>query len=284
MQKAENCILLIQSMYPSFHRVEKKIADYILENSEEVVTLSISELAKNLEVAESSIVRFCKILHLGGFGELKLNLACRPKEKPVLPFGNVKKDDSTAEILDKVLGASIQVLSETRDFINHKKFGEAVECIRNANIIIFCGMYTSSTIVHDAYMRLYRIGYPVFCFTDPYEAKIAASMLDENCVVLGVSHTGRTKETIETLRLAKENGAKVIALTSFVRSPILDVADISLVICSSASEGVMEAVSSRISHIAVMDALCTCLGISRYEQTTKRIEKNSEIINKMRFE
>ena len=56
MQKAENCILLIQSMYPSFHRVEKKIADYILENSEEVVTLSISELAKNLEVAESSIV------------------------------------------------------------------------------------------------------------------------------------------------------------------------------------------------------------------------------------
>lgn len=84
--------------------------------------------------------------------------------------------------------------------------------------------------------------------------------------------------------MAKENGAKVIALTSFVRSPILDVADISLVICSSASEGVMEAVSSRISHIAVMDALCTCLGISRYEQTTKRIEKNSEIINKMRFE
>ncbi|BCZ28213.1 hypothetical protein EUBC25_23000 [Claveliimonas bilis] len=25
MQKAENCILLIQSMYPSFHRVEKKL-------------------------------------------------------------------------------------------------------------------------------------------------------------------------------------------------------------------------------------------------------------------
>ena len=55
--------------------------------------------------------------------------------------------------------------------------------------------------------------------------------------------------------------------------------DISLVICSSASEGVMEAVSSRISHIA-MDALCTCLGISRYEQTTKRIEKNSKLLIK----
>ena len=87
MQKAENCILLIQSMYPSFHRVEKKIADYILENSEEVVTLSISELAKNLEVAESSIVRFCKILHLGGFGELKLNLACVQRKNRFFRLG-----------------------------------------------------------------------------------------------------------------------------------------------------------------------------------------------------
>lgn len=283
MQKAENCILLIQNLYSGLHRVEKKIADYILENSEKVVELSISEMAKELQVAESSIVRFCKLLHLEGFGELKLSLASYSKDAPALPYGNVAKGDETAEILDKVFGSSIQALNETRSFMNHETFEAAVRCMEHAPKIFFYGMYTSSTIVHDAYMRLYRIGYPVFYFTDPYEAKISASMLDEDCVVFGISHTGRTKDMIEVLRLAKERGAKVIALTSFERSPILDIADISLVICSAASEGVMEAVSSRISHIAVMDALCTCLGVAKYEETAKQIEKNSEIINKMRY-
>lgn len=283
MQKAENCILLIRNMYPGFHRVEKKIADFILEDSKRVVGLSISEMAMELQVAESSIVRFCKLLHLDGFGELKLSLASYQKEETKLPYGNVARGDSTAEILDKVFGSSIQVLNETRNFMKAETLEEAVLCMQNAKKIVFYGMYTSSTIVHDAYMRLYRIGYPVFYFTDPYEAKISASMLDEDCVVFGVSHTGRTRDTIEALTIAKESGAKVIALTSFERSPILDIADISLVICSAASEGMMEAVSSRISHIAVMDALCTSLGVARYEETTRQIEKNSEIINKMRY-
>ena len=283
MQKADNCILLIKNMYPSFHRVEKKIADFILKDSEKIVSLSISEMAGELQVAESSIVRFCKLLHLDGFGELKLSLAGCEKEKKALPYGNVTQEDTITEILDKVFGSSIQVLSETRSFMNHEKFEEAVCSMQKAKKIVFYGMYTSSTIVPDAYMRLYRIGSPVFYCTDSYEAKISASMLDEDCVAFGVSHTGRTKDTIEVLRLAKEKGAKVIALTSFERSPVLDIADISLVICSAASEGVMEAVSSRISHIVVMDALCTCLGVARYEETAAQIEKNSEIINKMRY-
>ena len=47
--------------------------------------------------------------------------------------------------------------------------------------------------------------------------------------------------------------------------------DISLVICSSTSEGVMKQYV-RISHIAVMDALCTCVNF-RNEQTTKKLRK-----------
>lgn len=234
-------------------------------------------------MAESSIVRFCKILDFNGFGELKLCMAGYEKEKHALPYGNVTQKDSMVDILDKVFGSSIQVLNETRSFMNHEKFEQAVQLMKKAKKIVFYGMYTSSTIVHDAYMRLYRIGYPVYYFTDPYEAKISASMLDKDCVAFGISHTGRTKDTIEVLSAAKENRAKVIALTSFERSPILDVSDISIVICSAAPEGMMEAVSSRISHIVVMDALCTCLGVAKYQETTAQIKKNMEIINRMRY-
>ena len=63
----------------------------------------------------------------------------------------------------------------------------------------------------------------------------------------------------------------------------LNIADVPLIVCSAASEGVMEAVSSRISHIVVLDALCTCVGVAKYDETTAQIEKNSEIINRMRY-
>ena len=283
MQKAENCILRIQNMYAVFHRVEKKIADFVLQNPERIVGLSISEVAAEIQVAESSIVRFCKMLKLTGFSDLKLSLAGDKREKVSLPYGNVVKEDEPYTILDKVFRSSIQALNESRNYMDHGKFLEAVHLMQGAKRIAFYGMYTSSTIVHDAYIRLYRIGCPVSYFTDPYEAQISASMLDRDCVAFGISHTGRTKDTIEALSLAKGRGAKVIVLTSFERSPILNIADVPLIVCSAASEGVMEAVSSRISHIVVLDALCTCVGVAKYDETTAQIEKNSEIINRMRY-
>ena len=65
----------IQSKYESFPKVSRRIADFILENPERVCSISIQQMARELDIAESSIIRFCKQIDCSGFSEMKLLLA-----------------------------------------------------------------------------------------------------------------------------------------------------------------------------------------------------------------
>ena len=283
MEQELDCRLVIRNLYPTLHNVEKKIADYILENPEKIVEMTIAQLALSIGVAESSIVRFCRLLDLKGFTQLKINLARNIMPDTNLIYRDVCKTDSPEEVVHKVFASSIRVLEDTGRFLDMEEFNKAVELLKNADRIEFYGVYTSSVIARDAYNRLHRIGYPAYAATDPYEAKISASMLGKGDVAVGISHTGRTRDTIEILELAKESGASAIAITSSPKSPVTEVADISLVICADEQQIFREAITSRIAHIVLLDAVCVCLGLLTYEETSRRIEINSNIINKMRY-
>ncbi len=278
-----DCRLLIKNMYPTFHNVEKKIADFILENQEKIIDMTIAQFAANVGTAESSIVRFCQILDLKGFTQLKINLARNITPDANLIYEDICKTDSVEVVIQKVFASSIRVLENTSRLLNTADFKEAVELLQNAQRIEFYGAYTSSVIARDAYNRLHRIGYPVYAAADQYEAKISASLLGKADVAVGISHTGRTKDTIEFLELAKDSGASAIAITSSPKSPIVEVADVSLIICSEEQQIFQEAITSRVAHIVLLDAICVCLGLLDYEKTSKRIEVNSNIINKMRY-
>lgn len=283
MEQGLDCKLLIKNIYPSLHNVEKKIADFTLENPGKIVDMTIAQFAATVGVAESSIVRFCKALDLKGFAQLKINLARNITPDTNLIYRDICTTDSPEEVIHKVFASSIRVLENTSRFLNTSEFNKAVQLLKNARRIEFYGVYTSSVIARDAYNRLHRIGYPAYAATDPYEAKVSASMLEKGDVAVGISHTGRTKDTVEILELARSSGASAIAITSAPKSPIVEVADVSLVICSDEQQIFREAITSRIAHIVLLDALCVCLGLLTYEETSRRIEKNSDIINRMRY-
>ena len=61
--------------YNSMTRSGKKLANYILSNTAETQYLSITSLAENSGVSEATITRFCRMLGLNGYHELKLALA-----------------------------------------------------------------------------------------------------------------------------------------------------------------------------------------------------------------
>ena len=283
MELVKDCRLVIRNLYPTFHNVEKKIADYILANPEEIVNMKISQFAAKINVAESSIVRFCQTVDVKGYLQLKLNLAQSIVPDSNLIYGDVHRADSNETVLNKVFTASENVLQNTKNFIDINHFNKMIQLMFNAKKIEIYGMYTSSTISQDACMRLYRIGYPAYSITDPYEAKISASVLGSGSLALGISHTGRTKDTIEILKLAKASGADTAAITSTVKSPITEVAETSLVICSDEQQIFREAVSSRLAHIVLLDAICACLGNLKYDETLNRIKNNAKIINEMRY-
>ena len=67
----KNMIELADGLTP----IETEIGYYILKNQEDILDMSVIELAEKTFVSKSAIHRFCKKIGLKGFNELKVILA-----------------------------------------------------------------------------------------------------------------------------------------------------------------------------------------------------------------
>ena len=279
----KNPYTLIKSLYPDLHKVEKKIADFILSDGDRISTMTVAACAAAIEVAESSIIRFCKILGYDGFTALKVNLARYSLSENTPIFEDISKEDDLCSIATKVFSGSIRCLQDTMNIFNFQSFEAAVQILDCAEQIVFFGVGSSASIANDSYYRFMRIGFPAIACTDSHISKITASLLDEHCVAVAISHTGRTKETWENIKIAKEHGAKTICITSFPKSPIASLSDIVLSISSRETELFNEAISSRIAHIALLDSLYTALSIKHFSTSMEHIDNMNHILTSSRL-
>jgi RpiR family carbohydrate utilization transcriptional regulator len=283
LNEQRDIILVIKSLYPSLHRVEKRIADSILVNPERIIYLSITQLANELDIAESSIVKFCKTLGAEGFKQLKINLAKSMENPEKLIYEDIERKDTPSEILNKVFSGSIQTLRESLETIDKKQFELAVEAILKAKRTEFYGVGTSATLAMDAYYRFMRIGLPVYAATDPHISRMSAATMFSGCTAIGISYKGRTRDTVETLKIAKSKGATTICITCFQASPIAKVSDIKIIVSTREAKIMREAISSRIAQIALIDSLYTAVAIRKFDTVVERIEEISDILDTVRI-
>ena len=68
----------IRSTYPSLTPTEKRVADYCLENPDEIIYLSVTQLGERCSVGESTIIRFSQAAGFSGYQDLK----CLPPHCP----------------------------------------------------------------------------------------------------------------------------------------------------------------------------------------------------------
>ena len=78
-------------------------------------------------------------------------------------------------------------------------------------------------------------------------------------VVLGISHSGRSKDIVQSLKTAKENGAVTISLTSDHKSPIVRVSNIVLYTVADETNYRILALNSRITQLAIIDTIYSYL-------------------------
>ncbi len=274
-------LVTLKNRYRALSDVEKRAADYILAHPAEVAELTIGAFAQRAGVAPSGAVRLCKDLELSGYAELKRSLLKDPALRAcVIP--DASASDSLSEIFQKVFSSSVRSLQDTLGMLDMPGIGDAVNALAEAKSIHFFGVGTSATIAQDAYYRFMRIGLPAHAEVDSHIMQIAAAQLSAADAAVAISHCGATRDTVETLRIARECGARTIAITSRAESPILAYADTAIVVYSDEIRYPVEAVSARIAHIAVLDALCVALSLRAPERTAARVRTMNELFAKKR--
>ena len=248
--------LQIKSMYNDFSPKEQAIADYILENPSKVSHSSISDLAAELGIADSTFFQFTKKLGFNGFKDFKMALLKQENDLTAITIHeNVQKDDSELVMAQKVFDSNMSTLVDTKKLLKEQDLKRAVKMISDSRRLYFFGVGGSEIVATDAYHKFLRSPIPVGHSTDYHLQLMEASLLTEEDCALFISHSGKSKETIHIAEAAKKNGAKVIVMTSQAHSPLAKLGDVVFISISEEIEFRSEALASRIAQLSIIDSL-----------------------------
>lgn len=267
----------------SFRQSESKAAEYILAHTMEVINLPITQLAEQIGVSEATIVRMCKKVGFRGFQELKIALAMENVPPLKTVHEAIQENDDLESVLNKVFSANIGAMESTLNVLSIGELGRAVDAIAEAVRIYIFGVGGSAPIATDAAHKLLKTGKAVIAYTDTHMQAMAASLMQAGDVVIGISHSGSSRDIIESLGLARENGAVTIGLTNHARAPMDRVLDIKLSTCSNETFYRTESSSSRIAQLSIIDTLFIGLSLRRLEQAIDNLQRTREAIAPKRF-
>ena len=263
-------ILNIKAKYNTLGNTDKKIADFLMNNPRAVLSLYITDLAKRCDTSEAAIVRFSKKMGFSGYQQLKLSLAQEADMRPVSE--NITENDSAYDIFSKVCEDIFCSLEKTKRALDAKSLQTCCEKILSADKILICGLGNSASVATDAAHKMLRLGLNACAYTDNHMQAIAAAHAAKNSVFLGISHSGRSQDIVEAMKIAREQGAFCTALTGAEKSPLHKAADVVLRTVSDETNYRILGLSSRIAQLAIIDAVYSylvCHIISAQEEIMK---------------
>lgn len=259
-------IIFIQESLHTFKPSEKKAAEYILRYPQEVVNISVQKLAEKAKVSEATIIRLSKSLKCKGFQELKLRIAYELaiSEHTSSLYEDIPRDDSIKSFIQSVSQNNIQAIQNTLLVLSEEELEKAVSLISNARIVAVYGIGASAIIASDFKQKLSRINrWCEAAFDGDTQLTISANLSKQD-VAFGISYSGQTKDVIESLRVAKANGANIITLTKSGDNTVSSLADVKLNTTSLERDVRSGATSSRIAQLNVIDILF--LGVTKSNQ------------------
>jgi DNA-binding MurR/RpiR family transcriptional regulator len=250
----------ITDNYNVLTRSGKKLADYILLHCTEAQYMSITALADECGVAEATITRFCRTLGFSGYNQLKLALAKSDAPMPIAydaasMGSHIQPDDTLKDMCKKLYSANVASLGQTLAQIDDAAVERAVEYISAARAVYCFGQGGSMVMAMEAWAR-FITAVPYFhCVEDAHLQAMTASLCRPEDVILFFSYSGATRDMLDVLRPAREQGAKIILVSHHAKSPAVALSDV--VLLCGAPENPLQSgsVSAKMSLLFIIDIL-----------------------------
>jgi RpiR family transcriptional regulator, carbohydrate utilization regulator len=272
-------LIYLKGILASLNPTDRLIADCVLSDPEKVITSTIAEIKYASGASVGSIVSFCHHLGLKGFADFKITLA-RDLAQSGLPAGG---GADAGSLLEKVFHFHAQCLVETLQINPRSTFERVAQVLEKARAIEFFSIGLSYPVAFTAYGKLRLIGLPASVQVDSHMQLITATQLKAGDVAFGISCSGTTRETVECMEVAKANGATTIGLTNAMKSPITAYSDLCLYATPSEIKYFQAPLASRITQLAVIDALFVSLVQKHKNRTAAHLQHSGEELIKRRW-
>lgn len=269
--------MVIEEKLPKLSKGHKLIANYILTQYDKAAFMTAQKLGKTVGVSESTVVRFASDLGYEGYPELQKRLQELMRNKLTavqrieVTSGQMKSDD----VLARVLNQDIERIRATLNENNEESFNMAADLITSSDTIYIMGTRSSASIA--SFMSYYlSMLYPhvkLVPSTTTSELFEKIMMIDDKDVMIGISFPRYSNQTVKALKYAKNNNAKVIAITDSVSSPLAKYADALLL----AKSDMASFADSLVAPLSLINALITAISIRNVDLVTKTFEKLEKV-------
>jgi len=266
---------------PSLRLAEQKVAQVILEDLAGAAAASINELARKAAVSEASVTRFAKAIGCRDVRDLKLRLAQATAvgSRFLQPAPGPVDTDSPAALAERIHADVITTLEVNRKLIDPERIDIAARLLLDARMVYAFGMGGGSTFMADeARFRLARLGHPVATYQDALLQKMVAATLTRDDVVLAFSASGNVPEMLASCDIAREYGARLIAVTA-LGSPLAARADVLLPVRTMETDFIFKPSASRYAMLLVLDVLVTRFALMQQGQSKEKLRRLKYVLD-----
>ena len=265
----------IQENMTSFSKGQKLIANYILQSYDKAAFMTASKLGKTVNVSESTVVRFAAELGFDGYPSMQKTLQemIRNKLTAIQRVEVSKERIGNQDVMTMVMQSDIEKIRMTLDETDQVSFNQAVAAIANPKRIYVLGVRSASVLANfiSFYFRFMfdnLVSVDTSSISEVFEQIVHISADD---VFIGLSFPRYSKRTIKAMQYAKDQGAKVVAITDSKVSPLTKIADVSLL----AKSDMASFVDSLVAPLSLVNALIVAISREKavhLESSLNRLE------------
>lgn len=275
---ATNFWELLHERQDTLTKSGRTVAEYLMHHSDEAQYLSISSLAKECKVAEATVFRFCRALGFDGYHEMRIALAQANATGSPLDPREPEPGATTNSLCEHASALFLNAINGTQNALSTEAVDKAVEMMQNAKQVFCLGQGGSMLLANDICARFASLSTKFRTAGDSHFQLLTASLMTPDDVVLFVSYSGATRDMLETLRTAKNAGAKIILLTHYEDSPGASLADIVLLCGAQESPLDSGSIPIKVAVLYVGEVLLLRYTMNNPETSNLAQDKTSEAL------
>jgi RpiR family carbohydrate utilization transcriptional regulator len=254
-----------------------KIAQYVRSHPDRVLSQTVTELAESSGSSEASVIRFCRDQGFASYQDLKLALAT---ELAVTPASG--REARERDAVGDLVAAVVSAVRETEELLDRNALLAAAKRLSRAGRVVLFGAGASAVTARYAHYKFTRLGLIVSLTEEAHFAAMTSASLGPRDVVLAVSSSGETIDTVRFAELAKDRGAYIIAITNSSKSRLTSMADAPFVVSWPETLATGGALPSKVSQFLFIDALITTI-LNSEPKFEAVINRTAESVSDRRF-
>ena len=244
----------IKKSLPDLRKSEQTVAEFVLKDPKSIIMMKTAEASNEMGISEPTLIRFCKAIGFSGFQEFKINLSQQLAADDYFVMYEINEDDSIHDLCEKVFDTTISEILNVRSQIDQAILENAIETLVNAKRVEFYAFGGSAPVAMDGQHKFFRLKISSSYISDPHLQFMSANSLEKDDVVVAISQSGTTSALIDSVKIVRKNGVKVIGIMPG-NTPLSNLCDFPLTIDVGVENRITKPVTSRIAYTAVIDVL-----------------------------